>query len=79
MMLRMREVHYEEFEPPATITPSQKQSILENLPDSSLSSSDFMEFLYLNGPRYGWNWGRSGMTNAVFLQGAAREYFRKFF
>jgi len=79
MMLRMRDVHYREFEPPTTITPSQKQSMIENLPESSFGSSDFMEFLYLNGPRNGWNWGRNGMTNSAFLQGAARDYFRRFF
>ena len=40
---------------------------------------DFIEFLYLNGDDKGWNWGRNGSTNAVFLQSHARQYFRQFF
>lgn len=38
--------------------------------------NEFIEFLYLKGD---WNWGRNGSTNAAFICGAAREYFRKNF
>ena len=77
LMLRLRDVHYEEYDSP--IDQAQKTEILCDLPEPALDSPDFVEFLYLNGPAYGWNWGKNGMTNAVFLQGAARDYFRKFF
>ena len=77
LMLRMRDVFYGELDPP--LTPGHKQSMLASLPEPADDSSDFVEFLYLNGPTHGWNWGKNGMTNAVFLQGAARDYFRKFF
>lgn len=77
LMLRMRDVLYEEYDQP--LTPSQKDSILARLPEPADDGLDFVEFLYLNGPNYGWNWGKNGMTNAVFLQGAARDYFRQFF
>jgi len=77
LMLRLREVHYEEYDPP--IDQTRKAAILGNLPEPAPDGSDFVEFLYLNGPAYGWNWGNNGMTNAAFLQGAARDYFRQFF
>ena len=77
LMLRLRDVHYEEYDSP--IDQAQKAGILSNLTESATDSPDFVEFLYLNGPAYGWNWGKNGMTNAAFLQGAARDYFREFF
>ena len=77
LMLRLRDTFYEEYDPP--IDEAQKTEILSDLEELGPDTKDFVEFLYLNGPAYGWNWGKNGMTNAVFLQGAAREYFRKFF
>ena len=77
LMLRLRDILYEEYDPP--LDQPQKAAILDNLPEPSPDIPDFVEFLYLNGPRYGWNWGKNGMTNAVFLQGEARGYFRRFF
>ena len=77
LMLRLRDVHYEEYDPP--IDQIKKAEILSNLPEQASDNPDFVEFLYLNGPSYGWNWGKNGMSNAAFLQGAARDYFRKFF
>ena len=72
LMLRLRDLYYEEFDP--EITGQQKDEKIKQLPEPN-DDSDFVEFLYLQG----WNWGKSGMTNAVFLQGEAREYFRQFF
>lgn len=77
LMLRMRDMYYEEYEHP--ITPSQKVAVLGNLPEPPVEAVDFVEFLYLNGPNFGWNWGKNGMTNAVFIQGEARDYFKQFF
>lgn len=77
LMLRMRDVFYQEYDPP--LDEARKTGILSELDEPAAGVPDFVEFLYLNGPRYSWNWGRNGMTNAVFLQGAARDYFRQFF
>ena len=57
----------------------QKKEILERLPDPDPDAADIVEFLYLKGHDGGWNWGKNGMTNAVFLKGCARDYFRRFF
>lgn len=77
LMLRFRDIYYEEYNSP--FDQAKKAIILSDLTEPVTGSPDFIEFLYLNGPSYGWNWGKSGMTNAVFLQGAARDYFRNFF
>jgi len=76
MMLRFRDIYYEEFE--KEITQKEKERIMKKINDPE-ASEDFVEFLYLNGSKSGWNWGMNGMTNAAFLQGPARDYFRKFF
>jgi len=76
-MLRFRDVYYEEFE--TQLVPAQKITILNRLPEYKADSLDFVEFLYLNGDSRSWNWGRNGMTNAAFIQGSARDYFRQFF
>jgi len=77
MLFRLRDVHYKEYDPP--IDQGSKAAILSDLPEPDSDDPEFVEFLYLNGPAYGWNWGKNGMTNAVFLQGAARDYFRQYF
>jgi len=76
MLLRLQDILYEEYD--HDLTPEQKQTIIGNIPEPS-TGEDFVEFLYLNGPDKGWNWGRNGSTNAAFIHGAAREYFRRFF
>ena len=76
LMLRMRDVYYDEFD--QAVLKKEKPNILNNLPEPK-DDSDFIEFLYLNGPGLGWNWGKNGMTNAVFLQGKARDYFKQYF
>jgi hypothetical protein len=77
LMLRMRDLFYQEYDP--QIDPARKAEIIACIDEPDSSTADFVEFLYLNGPRYGWNWGRNGMTNAAFLNGLARDYFRQFF
>lgn len=76
MMLRLLDVFYEEHAHP--ITDSEKDEKIGRLtvPDGK---EDFVEFLYLNGSDHGWNWGRNGMTNAAFIHGWARDYFRQYF
>jgi len=43
------------------------------------SSQKIVEFLYLNGDDYSWNWGRNGTVNAAFLHEETRNYFRQYF
>ena len=76
MMLSLRDVLYEEYD--KEISAAEKERKIKNLKAPN-NKEDFIEFLYLNGTSEGWNWGRNGMTNAAFIYGPAREYFRKYF
>lgn len=76
MMLRLRDVLYEEFD--GDIPPEEKEKRIARIPEPD-SNDDFVEFLYLNGSDQGWRWGMNGMTNAAFIHGPAREYFRQYF
>lgn len=76
MMLRLRDVLYEEYE--QEISDDEKEEKIKSI-KAPTDSDDFVEFLYINGPDKGWNWGRNGMTNAAFIHGPSREYFRQFF
>ena len=76
MMLRLRDVLYEKYE--NEISDVEKEAKLKKLKNPN-NKEDIIEFLYLNGPDKGWNWGRNGMTNAAFIHRPAREYFRKYF
>jgi hypothetical protein len=72
-MLKGHSIPEQEYE-----TPAQKMELMKAIPYDS-EGPEFVEFLYLKGDDYGWNWGRSGMTNAAFLDGGAREFFKTFF
>ena len=76
LMLRLRDLYYKEFD--HEITEQQKEEKIKQLPEPN-DDSDLVEFLYLQGEQGGWNWGPNGMTNAAFLKGGARDYFRPFF
>jgi hypothetical protein len=77
LMVKLRDVFYrDDYEIP--ITPEKKAEVLSALPCSSGKEAS-VEFLYLNGDKRGWTWGKNGMTNAAFIFGGAREYFRNFF
>jgi len=76
MMLRLRDVLYEEYE--NEISDKEKKDKIMSLKDPN-NKDDIVEFLYMNGSDKGWNWGRNGMTNAAFISGPAREYFKKYF
>lgn len=76
MMLRFSDVLYQEYD--HEISEIEKNAILNEIPDP-VDKNDFVEFLYLNGSDKGWNWGKNGMTNAAFIQGPARDYFRSYF
>ena len=73
LMLRMRDIFYEEYDD--EIDDAKKAAILGSLQEPQ-NPNEFVEFLYLTGP---WGWGKNGMTNAAFLHGPARAYFRQFF
>lgn len=77
MMLRMRYVMFEEFDD-REVSLEEKQMMIQGIEDVD-HQEDFVEFLYMNGSQRGWTWGMNGMTNAAFLQGAAREFFRQYF
>ncbi len=76
LMLRLKDVFYEEYE--SALTEENRAEILARIP-TDFEGAEAIEFLYLNGDSGGWNWGRNGMTNAVFLHDEARDYFRPFF
>lgn len=76
MMLRLRDVFYQEYQ--HDISENFRGQTLQQFPAPN-EGEDFVEFLYLNGTDNGWNWGRNGMTNAAFLYGDARYYFRDYF
>jgi hypothetical protein len=76
MMLKMRDV-LEEW-PETKFTADEKAQRIAKLVSPSYGEP-FVEFLYLNGDASGWNWGRNGATNAVFLHAEARDYFRQYF
>lgn len=76
MMLRLRDVLYEEYE--QEISGKEKEEKIKII-KNPISDDDFVEFLYMNGSDKGWNWGRNGMTNAAFIHGPARKYFSQYF
>ena len=55
-----------------------KQHLLSKI-EVAPERQKMVEFLYLNGDDYYWNWGKNGTTNAGFLYKDAREYFKIFF
>jgi len=79
MMLRMKDLFYRTFE--HDISVQEKSRLIAQVPEPPPGPefNEFLEFLYLNGFREGWNWGNSGRTNAAFLYEDARAYFRRFF
>lgn len=76
MMLRLRDVLYEKYD--KEISDAEKEQKIKSIKDPN-NQEDFIEFLYLNGTDNNWNWGRNGMTNAAFIHGQARKFFRKYF
>lgn len=77
-MVKGRDVFYNDNY--KDLTPGKRKTILADLPEYSRNGSEFAEFLYVRVNDNGtWVWGRTGMTNAAFLQKDAREYFRPFF
>jgi len=71
-MLRLRDVFDKEYQ--HDISP-HRDEILRAIPYNG-EGRESIEFLYV---AKWWNWGMNGMTNAVFLQNGARDYFRQFF
>jgi hypothetical protein len=75
MMLELRQVFYEDYE---NLSVEEKTKILSEL-EISPDRQPIAEFLYLNGDENSWNWGRSGGTNAAFINDEPRKYFKNFF
>jgi len=76
MMFIARDVFYQEYD--NEISHDKKERLIRKF-NAPNYGDHFVEFLYLNGDKYGWNWGSNGRTNAAFIEGKAREYFREFF
>jgi hypothetical protein len=76
LMFRMRDVwdHWSE----TTMIPTERDRLKARIVDPPYGD-EFVEFLYLQGDDGSWNWGRNGSTNAAFIHGAARDYFRQNF
>lgn len=74
LMLRMRDIFYcENYDP--ELTDETKKDIMSSF-DEPEESMESIEFLYMNA---NWSWGPNGTTNAAFINGEARNYFRRFF
>lgn len=55
-----------------------KEKILDRI-EVKLQREKIIEFLYLNGDDYSWNWGKNGKTNAAFIYKDSRNFFKRFF
>ena len=77
LMLRVYDLFHCEYE--ETENGDSKNRILSRIPETGPDFHESVEFLYLKGDDWGWNWGMNGMTNAAFIYGEARDYFRRFF
>ena len=77
LMLRVCDLFNGEYEEP--INEDFRNQIMERIPERGPDALESVEFLYLSGDNRGWRWGRVGMTNAAFIHGEARDYFRRFF
>ena len=80
LMLRLRDVYYDEFEQdkdPKDIEDMKRKFCIDKRKEDS--DQDVFEFLYLKGDDGGWNRGRVGQVNAVFIHKEARDYFKNFF
>jgi hypothetical protein len=75
MMLELRSVFYRDYK---GFTPKFKEKTIKEFKIKN-EREKIIEFLYLNGDDYSWNWGKNGMTNAAFLDSSARKYFKHFF
>ena len=74
LMLRGRDVLNKDVQ-----SMQEKEIEMEAIENPPYGKEDFVEFLYLQGDLGSWKWGRSGQTNAPFIQGEARNYFRRYF
>jgi hypothetical protein len=75
LMLFMQDTYY--HDPGRDLQLEEKNSKLKDINEAN--DKQFIEFLYLQGDARGWNWGRNGMTNAAFIGGRARDFFREYF
>lgn len=79
-MLELQEVWVDE-ELEKKLSPKEKGKLISSFTISNrrIDADSIVEFIYLNGDRGGWNFGRVGGANAAFIFGDARKYFRQFF
>jgi hypothetical protein len=73
MMFRLRDVLYSVYD--RNITAEEKLSAVGYISEPN-ATEDFVEFLYLVGPA--WNWGKNGLTNAVFCRSPFATFSGRF-
>jgi hypothetical protein len=79
LMLKLKQIFY--VEPPVSFDKQKmiKKIAIHNMKVNDEYKNEKIEFLYLQSGKKGWNWGSNGRTNAAFVSGDDRNYFRKFF
>lgn len=76
MMLELRKLYYDDEID--DFSSDYKDEVLGEI-EVATNREQIVEFLYLNGDDLCWNWGRNGMTNAVFIEKDSRDFFKLFF
>jgi hypothetical protein len=76
MMLKMKKVYYHKLTGP--INPDQRQNLIITF-DLHDHNEEFVEFLYVQGEKGGWSWGKTGRVNAALIPPEARKHFQKYF
>jgi hypothetical protein len=79
MMLKLRSLYYEEFDPALSLEKIQekkKHIVLPKDYDKPRDESWTFTFLYVKGES--WNFGKPGSTNGTFIEGGARTYFKRY-
>ena len=75
IMLRLQKVFGRNL--PEGFDPEQRKDLISRF--DAEYQEEVIEFLYLQGEKKGWIWGRVGRVNAALIPPEAREYFRRYF
>jgi len=75
-LMKGRDVFYKQGY--ANLGESDRRAVLADLPEFDPDGLEFAEFLYCKvNQNRNWIWGRTGVTNAAFLQSEALRFFQK--
>jgi len=75
IMLRLQKVFGRDL--PSALDEKHKRDLISSF--NPEYQEEVVEFLYMQGEKKGWIWGRVGMVNAALIPPGAREYFRQYF